>query len=61
MTKELHIVDVKRAAPVPIWQVSLSDGTVMHVSGFDHPDELSAYAYVANKLKEQANGTNSRA
>lgn len=61
MTKELHVVDVKRAAPVPIWQVSLSDGTVMHVSGFDHPDELSAYAYVANKLKEQANGTNSRA
>jgi hypothetical protein len=61
VTKELHVVDVKRAAPVPIWQVSLSDGTVMHVSGFDHPDELSAYAYVANKLKEQANGTNSRA
>lgn len=54
-------MDVKRAAPVPIWQVSLSDGTVMHVSGFDHPDELSAYAYVANRLKEQANGTNSRA
>ena len=61
MTEELRVVDVKRAAPVPIWQVSLSDGTVMHVSGFDHPDELSAYAYVANKLKEQANGTNSRA
>ena len=61
MTKELHIVDVKRAAPVPIWQVSLSDGTVMHVSGFDHPDELSAYAYVTNRLKEQSDGTNSRA
>jgi hypothetical protein len=57
----LHVVDVKRAVPVSIWQVNLSNGKVMHVSTFDHPDELSAYAYATNRLKEQANGTNSRA
>jgi hypothetical protein len=54
-------VDVKRAVPVSIWQVNLSNGKVMHVSAFDHPDELSAYVYATNRLKEQANGTNSRA
>ena len=57
----LHVVDVKRAVPVSIWQVNLSNGKVMHVSFFDHPDELSAYVYATNRLKEQANGTNSRA
>jgi hypothetical protein len=58
---ELHVVDVTRGGVWAIWQVNLSNGKVMHVSAFDHPDELSAYAYVTNKLKEQANGTNSRA
>ena len=61
MTEEVHVVDVKRAMPVSIWQVNLSNGKVMHVSAFDHPDELSAYVYATNRLKEQANGTNSRA
>ena len=61
MTKELHVVDVKRSKIWSIWQVNLSNGKVMHLSGFDHPDELSAYAYATNRLKEQANGTNSRA
>lgn len=67
MTEELHVVDVKRARDMRtaremrLWVVYLSDGKVMHVSTFDHPDELSAYAYITNKLKEQANGTNSRA
>lgn len=60
MTEELHVVDVKRAVPVSIWQVNLSNGKVMHVSTFDHPDELSAYVYATNRLKEQANGTNAR-
>ena len=61
MTEELHVVDVTRGGVWAIWQVNLSNGKVMHVSAFDHPDELSAYAYITNKLKEQANGTNSRA
>ena len=61
MTEELHVVDVKRSKIWAIWQVWLSNGSVMHISTFDHPDELSAYAYVTNRLKEQANGTNSRA
>jgi hypothetical protein len=54
-------VDVKRVKGMRLWQVTLSDGKVMHVSAFGRPDELSAYAYITNKLKEQANGTNSRA
>jgi hypothetical protein len=58
---DLHVVDVKRVKGMRLWQVTLSDGKVMHASAFDHPDELSAYAYITNKLKEQANGTNSRA
>jgi len=58
---ELHVVDVTRGGVWAIWQVNLSNGKVMHVSAFDHPDELSAYAYVTNKLKEQSDGTNSRA
>jgi hypothetical protein len=53
-------VDVTRGGVWAIWQVNLSNGKVMHVSAFDHPDELSAYVYATNKLKEQANGTNSR-
>jgi hypothetical protein len=57
----LHVVNVKLAKDMRLWVVYLSDGKVMHVSTFDHPDELSAYAYVTNKLKEQSNGTNSRA
>jgi hypothetical protein len=64
---DLHVVDVKiardmrTAREMRLWVVYLSDGKVMHASAFDHSDELSAYAYVTNKLKEQANGTNSRA
>lgn len=61
MTEELHVVDVKRVKGMRLWQVTLSDGKVMHVSAFGRPDELSAYAYITNRLKEQANGTNSRA
>jgi len=57
----LHVVNVKLAKDMRLWVVYLSDGKVMHVSTFDHPDELSAYAYVTNKLKEQSNGTYSRA
>lgn len=60
MTEELHVVDVKRGEVWAIWQVNLSNGKVMHVSAFDHPDELSAYVYVTNRLKELANGTNTR-
>lgn len=56
----LHVVDVRRSANMQLWVVYLSGGKVMHVSTFDHPDELSAYAYATNRLKEQANGTNSR-
>ena len=54
-------MDVKRSEIWSIWQVSLSNRKVMHVSAFDHPDELSAYVYATNRLKEQANGNNSRA
>jgi hypothetical protein len=61
VTEELHVVDVKRSEIWSIWQVSLSNRKVMHVSAFDHPDELSAYVYATNRLKEQANGNNSRA
>ena len=57
----LHVVYVKLARGMRLWEVYLSDGKVMHVSTFGRPDELSAYAYVTNRLKEQANGTNSRA
>ena len=59
--EELHVVNVKRAVSTALWVAVLSDGRVMHVSTYDHPDELSAYAYVTNRLKkEQANGTNAR-
>jgi hypothetical protein len=57
----LHVVDVKLAKDMQLWVVIMSNGMIMHVSTFDHPDELSAYAYATNRLKEQANGTNSRA
>lgn len=57
----LHVVDVKLSKNMQLWVVFLSGGKVMHVSTFDHPDELSAYVYVTNKLKEQSYGTNSRA
>lgn len=56
MTEELHVVDVKRVKGMRLWQVNLSNRKVMHVSAFDHPDELSAYAYVTNRLKEQSDG-----
>ena len=60
--EERHVVDVKLSKNMQLWVVFLSGGKVMHVSTFDHPDELSAYAYVTNRLKkEQENGTNSRA
>jgi hypothetical protein len=57
---ELHVVDVKLSKGKSLWVIYLSNRKVMHVSTFDHPDELSAYAYATNRLKEQANGTNSR-
>ena len=56
----LHVVDVKLSKNMQLWVVFLSGGKVMHVSTFDHPDELSAYAYATNRLKEQDNGTNAR-
>ena len=55
----LHVVDVKRRSI--FWEVHLSDGRVMHISTFSHPDELSAFTYATNRLKEQSDGTNSRA
>ena len=58
---ELHVVNVKRVKGMRLWQVWLSDGKVTHVSAFNHPDELSAFTFVTNRLKEQANGVNSRA
>ena len=54
-------MDVKLARDVMMWVVYLSNGKVMHVSTFDHPDELGAFTYVTNKLKEQSDGINSRA
>ena len=56
----LHVVDVKLSKNMQLWVVFLSGGKVMHVSKYDHPDELAAYVYVTNRLKEQANGTNAR-
>jgi hypothetical protein len=59
---DLHVVDVKIARDMrlvedmKIWVVYLSNGKVMHVSTFDHPDELSAYAYATNRLKELSDG-----
>lgn len=61
MTEELHVVDVISSEDWPIWQVNLSNGKVMHAFKAQCPDELSAYVYATNRLKEQANGTNSRA
>lgn len=54
------MVDVKLSKNMQLWVVFLSGGKVMHVSKYDHPDELAAYVYVTNRLKEQANGTNAR-
>jgi len=55
-------VDVRRRCDTSVlWEVHLSDGHVMHLLKALYPDELSAYAHVTNRLKEQANGTNSRA
>jgi hypothetical protein len=56
---DLHVVDVKRRSI--FWEVHLSNGKVMHIATSRYPDELGAFTYVTNKLKEQANGTNSRA
>jgi hypothetical protein len=54
-------VDVKKRDMSVFWEVHLSNGKVMHViNSLAYPDELSAYAYATNRLKEQANGTNSR-
>jgi len=61
MAEGLHVVDVKRGEVWAIWQVNLSDGKAVHVSAFDHPDELGAFTYVTNRLKEQEDGANSRA
>jgi hypothetical protein len=60
VTEEVHVVDVMSGWDLPIWQVNLSNGKAMHVFKSKCPDELSAYAYITNKLKEQANGTNAR-
>lgn len=58
----LHVVDVKSGEVGGFWEVHLSNGYVVHVLKTRCPDELSAYAYATNRLKEeQANGTNSRA
>ena len=56
MTEELHVVDVKRSKIWAIWQVWLSNGSAMDISAFDHPDELSAFVYVTNRLKELSDG-----
>jgi hypothetical protein len=56
VTEELHVVDVKRVKGMRLWQVTLSDGKVMHISAFEHPDELSAFIYVTNRLKELSDG-----
>lgn len=57
----LHVVDVKKRDRSVFWEVHLSNGKVMHViNSLAYPDELSAYTYATNRLKEQANGTNSR-
>ena len=65
MTEEVHVVDVESGEwrGGIFWEVHLSDGKVMHVLKAKCPDELSAYTYITNrlKLKEQANGNNSRA
>ena len=58
----LHVVDVTLAGDKSVfWVVHLSDGYVMHLLRANHPDELSAFTYATNRLKEQANGINSRA
>jgi hypothetical protein len=56
---DLHVVDVRPRSI--FWEVHLSNGKVTHVAMTRCPDELGAFTYVTNKLKEQANGTNSRA
>lgn len=62
MTEELRVVDVRQRGDTSIfWEVHLSDGYVLHLLKANHPDELSAFARVTNKLKEQSDGTNSRA
>jgi len=55
-------VDVRQRGDTSIfWEVHLSDGYVLHLLKANHPDELSAFTYVTNRLKEQSDGTNSRA
>ena len=49
-------MDVRLAKDMRLWVVNLSNGKVMHVSAFDHPDELSAYVHVTNRLKELSDG-----
>ena len=68
MTEELHVVDVEHRMQTSnhgpdygVWLVRLSDGKAMLLGDYHHPDELSVYVYATNRLKEQANGTNSRA
>lgn len=62
LTAELHVVDVKSSRTYGYWEVHLSSGKAMHVhKDEDCPDELSAYVYVTNRIKEIYNGTNSRA
>ena len=62
MTEGPHVVDVKSGEwrGGIFWEVHLSDDKVMHVLKTKHPDELAAYVYVTNRLKELSNGTNSR-
>lgn len=54
-------MDVKSGRVGGFWEVHLSNGYVVHVLKTRCPDELSAYAYATNRLKEEANGINSRA
>lgn len=53
-------MDVKSGSVSGFWEVHLSNGYVVHVLKAKCPDELSAYAYATNRLKEEANGINSR-
>lgn len=51
----LHVVDVKsgEGRGSVLWAVYLSDGTVTHLLKSRHPDELAAYAYATNRLKQK--------
>ena len=59
---ELHVVGVDTTEDSALWDVRLSDHTIIYVLKGRHPDELSAYAYVTNRIKERGAyyGTNAR-